>query len=175
MTPFPDYLAHALATRTVQEGQCLLWTGTHRAGSPQMRLTQPKRRMVMVRRAILECQHGGALPPGLYAVAGCGEPRCVRPEHVRGMTVQQIGRRAADAGAWQGPLRAARIAQARRRQSRLTWDDIQAIRNAPTAKQAAADHGISRSHASLIRRALVWTMPVGGVFTQLVVASRQGR
>lgn len=79
-----------LMEQTVLEFSHRIWTGTVSNGAPVSRV-RGFRQLVAVRRMIL--LERGPVQPGVFAVATCGNPLCVDPKHVRGVsrkTLQQI-------------------------------------------------------------------------------------
>ncbi len=158
-------IVRGLQTAT-EEGDCLLWHRLFCNGSPQVVVNQGDGRRMkrMVRRLLLEAHQAHPLRKGTMATTTCGNPRCVRIEHIRAATRKQIARALAARGALPSEgLRRMRIIDARRKQSRLTWADIDLIRNSPcTCKDLAVQLGVSRSTCSLIRSGKTWRAPVGG-------------
>lgn len=162
----PNALVAQILARTVEEGACLLWDGYSAHGSPQVFLDG---RYQMVRRVLLGALRG-PLQGNMRATYTCGEPLCVRPEHLKAATLRQIGKRAAREGAFGGLQRRAKIAAARRRQSRLSAADVARIREADNGAEIARELGIPKSTVSKIRRGDSWR-PLGASVFGLVAQS----
>ena len=72
-----------------KSGDCWLWTkGTLNTGYGAFRVTSPERRMIGAHKFSYELVHG-QVPKGLVVDHICHEPRCVRPDHLRAVTVKQ--------------------------------------------------------------------------------------
>lgn len=159
--PIPSYLSKVWEARTIEEGDCLIWTGVYVNNlTPTVfvsKKTSP--RYVTVRRVLLEAQRDGKpLPAHLFATNCCGNSKCVAPKHVRAGTVSGIAKAAVARGAWENPLRGEKIALTKQQKSVLTWDDIERIRAAPSAVQAVRDIGgkVSKSTCAQIRAGKRW-------------------
>lgn len=77
-----DSLMQALRRRLVEQGDCLVWTGSLHAGLPSLSFVRNGRsRRVMTRRVLWECEHGG-LPKGVSLVPQCGVVLCCAPSHM---------------------------------------------------------------------------------------------
>ena len=153
-TAGPEWAQRLLHGRTVEEGECLLWTGVMCNHCPAIFLDG---RYQMVRRLLWSALRGRDIPRGLRAVC-CGEPRCVAPAHLRVLTPQQISREVAEATGWPAcPLRRAKIARARRAAStKLDEEKVARVRAAPSGAAAARELGISRGMANRIRAGKAW-------------------
>lgn len=139
--------------RCVEDGDCLLWQGAlARGGVPQMQYggkVRPVRRVV--------AQLLGKKLDGLLATTTCGNPLCLAKEHLWMATRQQLQQYTADrTGYGRSLTRRARISRAKRAQAKLSLDQVEAIRLAPSAAEAARAHGIARSTAISIRAHKMW-------------------
>ncbi len=145
-----------ILARTVEEGDCLLWQGRISNGSPVAYLDGAYR---TVRRVVWEAAKG-PIKPGLHPSCRCREPACVRLEHIRLLTIQQIAQLAAREGKFSSLHRRAKVAAAARKRSRLTPEQVERIRLADSATAIARELGIAKSTASKIRRGESWR-PIG--------------
>lgn len=145
-----------ILARTVEEGDCLIWQGRISNGSPVVYYDGAYR---TVRRAVWEDAHG-PIKPGLHPSCRCREPACVRLEHIRLLTIQQIAKLAAREGKFSSLHRRASLAAAARKRSLLTPEQVARIRAADSAASIARELGISKSTAGKIRRGESWR-PIG--------------
>jgi hypothetical protein len=156
----PDWLADAIRKRTIEEGDCLIWQGWVSGGSPKMvrpgwRELGLKTKGVSVRREIAAAIKKQPIRKRMFPMTSCGDERCVNPAHVVQRNWSQLMKAAADKSDY--TIRARKVSQARRRNSRLTPEAVADIKAAPTCAEAAKKHGISKSHASGIRNGKSWT------------------
>lgn len=129
---------------------CMVWQGHASLGAyPQMRFGD---KPVATRRVIFEFLRGpikGEKQIGVRAGCHC---LCVDPEHLVARTKAQAGK-----GHQVKLATKVKIAQTRRRASRLDTATVQAIRMSPLAGKAlAAEHQVSMSIVSRIRRGQAW-------------------
>lgn len=151
----PGWL-EAIKARTVEEGECALWTGFADNGAPQVFIDG---KYQMVRRVLWEAERG-PIPKGMHPRCNCGEVRCINLEHIRLRSTRQIAKEAAKTGAWSSLLRRAKIAAARRKTSKLTQADVDRIRAADNGAAIARELGVSKALANKIRRGVAWA-PLG--------------
>lgn len=134
-----------LLDRTVEEGDCLLWTGYMNRGIiPTVSVDgRPK----SVRRLIHEIKTG-PIPAGLQFGVNCGNWRCVRCDHIAARTCSE-----ATKGAVRSPAARMKAALSRRKVSRISDADIAAIRaSGERAAVVARRYEISDSYVSAIRK-----------------------
>jgi hypothetical protein len=156
----PEWLAKALRKHTVEEGDCLIWTGWLSYGSPKVvhahwRELGLRTKGVSVRRELTEAIKGRPMRKRMFAMTTCGDERCVNPEHLVQRTWSQVMKSVADHSDYR--IRGRKISATRRRNSRLTPEIVADIKAARTCTEAAQKHGISLSHASGIRAGKYWT------------------
>lgn len=137
-----------LLARTVEEGDCLLWTGHSSSGKfPQWRVggkLQPARRVVW--SLAHECQPVGQVG------CNCGTLLCMHPDHLVDRTRSKIMR-----GRTLTPGALANITLKRRRGSTLDMDKVRAIRASDEPGGVIeARYGLKPGYASKIRHGLVW-------------------
>lgn len=143
---------HTLETvlaRTIEVGECLEWQGIVHNGSPVIRID---RRLLTVRRVIREFEGCPARPQN-FLFAKCGNPLCVRPEHIRERTrAEHIKLMAANVD-YGNPLRIARLQQSKQHARRLDEEGVARIRcDARRAQDLADELGVSKSLVNAIRR-----------------------
>lgn len=141
-----------ILSKCVEEGDCLEWQGRMNNRVPKTYMDGMDR---PVRRVLWESVNG-PIKPGWFATCGCGNHRCVKLDHIRLMTPKMMGKKAARSGVFASPQRRAAIAATRRKNSKLTPEQVQQVREAVSGAQAARDLGISKSMASKIRRGDAW-------------------
>lgn len=134
--------------------RCWHWVGAMTAGQPSLWLPALGRRVTLgVAACVLRT--GKAPAPGVVWHCTCSTQHCANPFH------RAPGNRSSQmkaAGITRDAVTRAKIAAAKRAQSRLTADDVQQIRASDDTLQVIADrHGISVSYASLIRRRERWS------------------
>lgn len=140
--------------RIEEVGECWEWQlAFHSGGYP---VAHWGGKVLNVRRALLK--ELGADVERRFATYRCGNCLCVRPEHIEAATRAKIHKRAAKKTKY-GTLitRRQKLAAAARRRSRLTPEQVEAIRNDSRPQRTVAlEYGISQSTVSLIRLGLTW-------------------
>ncbi len=124
-------------------GDCWLWTGTRTEdGYGRTGASEKSSSPLYAHRVSWELANG-PIPDGLFVLHRCDNPPCVRPDHLFLGTTKDN----ADDAQAKGRLGYQRHPD---RYTRLTADDVRAIRNArlagEPAKSIAARFGISESH-----------------------------
>lgn len=149
MKSVKDITLTDVQARTIEEGDCLLWTGYAVHGKyPQWNVggkVQPARRVVY------EMVHG-YVPKKLQIGTTCGCDLCVQPGHLVARSRVAVMR-----GKPLDLARKLKIARSKRAKSELTIDDVRAIRaSTATGVEIDAQYGFSAGFASRIRAGLVW-------------------
>lgn len=147
----------AIRAACQEVGDCWEWQGACDHKAPTMRLDGTRRAVAPVRRVILDLQ--GKLKPSLFAVAGCGNHRCVNPDHIRQLTRSQLQSRTAKE--WNlaaNPARSAKISAARRAAGvKLTQEFVDEMRaQGMTSRAAAKQYGVAQSTALQALRGDTW-------------------
>lgn len=147
----------ALQRYTVEEGDCLIWTGyTGAYGVPAINIGGHPR---PVRRLLLALEGRGTDEPQQLAINSCRTPGCVRAEHVRLIKRSAWSRLLAQEGTYSRPdANAMRTAAARARANlKLTPELAREIRqsDAPGA-ELAQRYGVHPSMIARIRRGEAW-------------------
>ena len=157
----PEWVQDLLAASTVEEGECLLWTG------PTIAVNNKSRTKVAickrdldggrissskpVRRLLLEVMAGKPLGK-MVAVCTCGTTMCVNIAHLIPSNRRYAMQRAAKAGKFSGPAARARCTRAARTRAKLTDDQVREIMlRTETAKQLALEYGVSDDLINKIR------------------------
>lgn len=136
------HIIETLRDRIVEDGDCLRWTGGCSGGHPSI---YEGRKTRLVRRLLWE-EGRGPIPPGKVVLCTCGTPKCVNIDHCKAVTRSGIGKDAARRGAFSSPVRAAKIAEAKRKESLVSQDDVRRIRESDEPTYVlAARHGICAS------------------------------
>lgn len=156
MTPAPSL--DAMRARTIEVGECWEWQGCISSShSPRVHYEGRARSARKLMLAL--ASQPSEPPPGHKLVTTCGNPRCVRPEHLAIIGFAEHVRTRLVPGTNMA-LKNAKIAHARRqRGTKLTAADVCELRrpdSSETAAQAAARLGVSVGHVNAIRRWRVW-------------------
>lgn len=149
--------AEIIRANTVEDGDCLRWTGACCNGHPGMRGENGK--TVLVRRELWQAKHG-PIPAGKILRCTCGTPKCVQIEHCTLTTYKRLALQLGAIGVMSGPVRSAKIAAAKRagKQAKVTQEDVRAIRasDEPVAvlagRYGVAEATISKYRLGQMRR-----------------------
>lgn len=149
--------------RSVEEGDCWVWTGPKASSVPVVHVSRDVLRgsrardamvCVSVRRLLFACIHGADPYPRML-IAKCGHPQCVRPEHLQAQTAAAFSRRMSKHR--NEPLRARKIAVAKRASAKLDAEKVRAIRaRSESGPILAKEYGVDPSLISRIRRGQAW-------------------
>ena len=144
-----------ICDRTEEYADCHLWTGaTTDRGYPIHKLAGHP--CQLVRRTVFRLC-GGVLVPRQPVDITCGEVRCLNFAHMFQSSTQAVAKKAAKRGAWSSPVRAAKIANARRGTMKLDAEKAAAIRNSEDSGPVlAARYGVNRSLVNNIKRGQAW-------------------
>jgi len=154
-----------LLARTVEEGDCLVWTGyaQHRK-YPQWRIKNINR---PARRIVYEAVHG-PLRPGLQVGINCECELCVHPDHLVARPKKLAMRKVKMTRS-----KRLNIANARRANSKLTIDIVREIRaSAEPGNVIELRLGLQKGYASRIRLGKVWadhSSPFAGLGRRVAV------
>ena len=146
----PLKLQELIRRKTVEEGECLLWTGSisiHDAPRCYCDYTGASRRPSQsMRRVLLEALAGRPLKK-MIAVSMCGTRGCVNPTHLQKMTRKARMQRASACGTIRGPAVTARNSAIARKRRKLTDDQIRQILARSDERQwaLAREFGVARS------------------------------
>jgi hypothetical protein len=137
-----------ILARCTEDGGCLVWTGAMADGScPQMRVDK---KTVNLRRKHYELTVG-PIPAGMVVAVTCECQRCIR--HVQPMTTSDVCQRHAARGAYTSLTAQAKIAAAKRKNSRYSQELIQQIRASDEPGHIlAARFQMTETYLSQIRR-----------------------
>lgn len=141
----------AIRANCIEEGECWIWQGAMSHGTTPVMRIDGEKRLVSVRRHILEVK--GVRVAGRKAYPSCGNAACVNPEHTLAMTSSQmLTRVAASTGYAKNLARNAKISAGKRRHSPLTPELVHEIRSSPESGHAIARRlGLSQSTVQAIR------------------------
>jgi hypothetical protein len=131
-----------------EEGDCKLWPGPfHNNGQP--RVTVPgKQKQMLTRRVVYQALHG-EIPEGKVLSPTCGQKRCLKC--IEAMTVAEARALAASFGAYRNTARLRRATLTNRSRSRITETMVEQIKQAPSAKEASEQTGVSLAYVYQIR------------------------
>lgn len=156
-----NYLDHEpkirafIATRTEQEGECLIWTGAVDShGTPVLRVA-PDRRMHSVRRVMAAL--AGMDIEGKLVTTKCDCQNCIA--HLAVLTRKKLQQRTAQRNPYAKSItRNKKISdKARERLAKLTLQQVREMRASGLASRPAAErYGIAQSTASDILSHRTW-------------------
>ena len=145
-------VTHTLDTilaRTDEVGDCLEWQGIMGNGTPQIRID---RKLLMVRRVIREMLFRPAML-GNFLAPSCGNPRCVKPDHIVERSPQQHMKNIAAKVDQRSPTRIAKLQKSKAHLRVVDAAGLVLIRtDSRSAKHIAKEIGCSKSLVSRIRR-----------------------
>jgi hypothetical protein len=148
-------LIERIRKRCEEIGDCWEWQGAlqQRSRTPVMRSNGNNR---CVRRVIAEDQ--GHNIEGKIVTYKCGNHLCCNPDHLQVMTKTALQKRTnKNHVRYMSLSRRQRVAAARRNKSKLTSDQVQAIRDDTRPQRAiATSYGISQTTVSRIKRGEIW-------------------
>lgn len=160
-----------IAFRSIQDGDCIRWTGTMVNGRHPVLFAANAQHLV--RRWLWE-QERGPIPAGKILRCTCGMLRCIHLGHVQLTTYRAVAEECGAKGLMSGPVRSAKIAATKRAgpQAVLTDDQVAAIRaGTESVTAAAAAYGVSPSTVNRIRRGEMrrdFAGPMAGIVAALV-------
>lgn len=167
VTITPDQRAkvlEAIRTRTIEEGDCLMWTGANSRGAntprPQPAIwldgeTKALRRMAYV-------AYGSELFAHWRVVTTCRNDACLNEKHLKRAT-----RSDAQSGNHRGLLTRAKLAAAHQARSPLDWEKVREIRASDLSNRKLGEvYGVNRDTIHKERRYLTWRET--GMFSGLV-------
>lgn len=151
-----SHLVERIYARCCEVGECWEWQGAvHKESrAPVMRLHQKTQQ---VRRALAAAL--GHKVAGRVVSTRCMNVACVNPGHIQVMQRQALQRRTAKLKAAEYMNRSvrARIAMTQRGRSRLTIEDVAAIKEDTRPQRLIAQiYGISQTTVSSIKRGESW-------------------
>lgn len=155
LNPGQVHTLDTITARSVEEGDCLLWQAGTTHGTPALRHDG---RVIQVRRYIVEVLQGKTVPKGMLVSTCCENLDCVSPGHIRIFTRAQLQAHTAKRTQFGAdPVRRMRLARAKQAASKLTWDDVRAIRAMDgTDKGIARELGLNFSLVNCIRKHRTW-------------------
>jgi hypothetical protein len=146
--PVKETIEQRILARCVEVGECLEWQGPLSPGSG-IYIGEGDKKLI-ARRVLWEKQHG-EIPHGMLVTSSCGNPRCLK--HLACITPGQRNKRTAAAGLFSTPAVRAKVAAARRRNSKLSDEGVARIRAFEgRVPDIAAAEGVSESYAYMLRR-----------------------
>ncbi len=150
----------------IEVGECWEWQGALQTNAPVPTMNF-NGKVGPVRRHIAE--HLGLPIEGKLATCNCGNALCVNPDHVVLVTRRKLQQRIAkEIRHAVNPVRMKRLADRARAHSKLTPEQVQAIREASgKQRDIAALFGVSQATVSSIKRGRTWR-DYSNPFAQLI-------
>jgi hypothetical protein len=145
----------SIMARTVEEGECLLWTGYFANKVP---MVSHAGKVVAVRRLILELS-GKTINPTDFASCRCKNKSCVLPAHIELRTKSQHSAAMGNSPNRKENVRAAKLATTWRESGRtkITIEIARAIRcSSDSGPVESKRYGIDKAMISRIRRGEAW-------------------
>lgn len=142
----------------------MIWTGPIDGRVPVARVPGYRDLFAVRRLMLLEY---GPIQPGTLATATCGNPLCVNPAHVRGVTRKKLAQVTAKHNLYhQNPVRNARISAKARK--KFTPEQALQILSDPRPQRAIADDwGVAQSTIGDIKMGRTYQFGVGNPFAGL--------
>jgi hypothetical protein len=148
------HTVESLLARTVEDGDCNIWTGYSTSKTPQVDVNG---KMTSVRKVLYELS--GRQAQGLHFGTSCGTLNCVCPDHIVARNRTSHMRHMAKVSA-KGPGNAARkaaITRIKRAAGKLDMEKARRIREMEgTYRQIASEFDISHSLVGKIKRGSYW-------------------
>ena len=147
-----NQLVQRLLARTVEDGDCLIWTArlSHSAG-------HPKWKNFSVRRLLWEAQRGPLKASQLVTVT-CGNPKCLA--HLAITNKAEIARKT-NADPRVKAIKRIKSSAIARKTAKLSIEKAREIRNSElTGKALAVVYGVSEDLISKVRHHKAWPEPI---------------
>lgn len=152
-------------SRCTEEGECLIWDGSTSTDG------YPLHNGVRIRRLAWELARQQTLPAGLYIVDTCDRRLCCNDKHLKAYSRKAQMALASRRGKLFNPLRAVKIAAAKRQSSQAKLDDGKArevfdryharTQSGETLTSIAADYGVHHSVVDRIGKGKAWAQQIG--------------
>ena len=142
-----------LINRTVQDGDCLLWTGpSNGAGYPLIRIQRSNHTV----RTILVVLYKRTKNKNQVVTTTCGNKGCIHPDHIKVVSQKSIFKPSEKQ--YQSPIRNAKIsAHARANRAKLNIDQAREIRmSEKTQRELALEYGVNKATISNIKSGKTW-------------------
>lgn len=143
-----------IQARCDEVGDCWIWKGAYSHKAPAINIGG---RSTNVRRFITGTLQGKSIK-GRYVTVCCGDLKCVAPDHLRVVNRSQLNKQIADiTGYAHSVTRSVRLAEARRRQARLSPEQVELIRQSSLSNAVLARQlGVAKSTVNDARRGDTW-------------------
>lgn len=165
--------AERMLARCHEEGECLIWGGYSPNKTPKV-YDVSSRKIVSARGMLWALSHGKPLRTDGYWGHGCGNWRCINPEHAIHRSEAQHAKHMSQR-IHSGDMPAAemlRVAKMARTKRRVTDEQILDIRtSSEPSRVVAMRHGISKSMVAKYRRGISGATAASNPFAQLVAAA----
>lgn len=143
-----------IKARCEEVGECWIWQGTllHK----RFPIAKVKNVCIYAKREAWSAHHGKPVPDGMCVVnrsTKCNDPLCCNPDHLTVATRLQVLQKVVADGKLHTNTIKAKIAVARRANSKLSDEAVAEIRfGDESVAVLAARHGISEAYGYMIRR-----------------------
>lgn len=142
-----------IKARCIECGDCWVWASTLLRG--QHPIMKSKGKSFYPKRVAWELHHGKKIPEGHCVVnkVHCANPHCCNPEHTHHLSRRRVLQMTVATGKMHTPLIKAKIAAAKRRESKLSDEAVLEFTHSDESVPVlAARHGISEAYGYMIRR-----------------------
>lgn len=141
-------LMETIRLRCVECGDCLLWPGAMTTRGPVVTVAQ---KQIPLRRVVWEQKFGKLLPADRIASVDCENRNCLAEGHISARTRSQINARSNRRHG--STARNAKVANTRRKGSKLSDEGVQEIRASVLSAQALASKwSVSAAYVYMIQR-----------------------
>ena len=142
-----------LINRTVQDGDCLLWTGpSNGSGYPMVSITRKNHTL----RTILAVLYKKNKRSNQVVTTTCGNKRCIHPDHLRIVGKKSVFK--ISIANYKSPIRSAKLsAYARANRAKLNMDQAREIRMSDkTHRELALEYGVNKATIGNIKAGRTW-------------------
>lgn len=143
-----------IKTRCKIEGECWEWQTSGKVRAPSMKV---KNKSISPRREAWKLFNNQEVPPG-YVIThkkSCGNPMCCNPEHLMKTKQVNVLVRTVKEGKLHTPAIRAKIAEAKRKSSKLSQEAARQVAfGDDPPEEAARKNGISTAYVYMLRRGI---------------------
>ena len=142
-----------LINRTVQDGECLLWTGpSNGSGYPMVSIKRKNKPL----RTIMAVFYKRTKTAKQVLTTTCGNKSCIHPDHLRVVAKKSVFKIAT--ANYKSPIRSAKLsAYARANRAKLNIEQAREIRlSDKTHRELALEYGVNKNTIRNIKAGITW-------------------